>query len=54
MSESASSDPIRWNFESFLVSRSGDLQARFLTGVDLTQPQQTAQIEALLNAKEEI
>ena len=46
--------PVRWNFESFLVSRSGEKQARWLTGTDLTQPQFTRQIEALLDAKTEL
>ena len=46
--------PIRWNFESFLISRNGQKAARWLTGTDITQPQATAQIEALLNAKDEI
>ena len=44
--------PIRWNFESFLVSRNGEKQARWLTGTDITQSQATEQIEALLDADE--
>lgn len=46
--------PIKWNFESFLISRAGLQVARFATGVDLTHKQQTDQIEALLDAKEEL
>lgn len=46
--------PIRWNFESFLVSRAGEKQARWLTGTDITQQTATEQIEALLAAKDEI
>ena len=46
--------PIRWNFESFLISRAGEKSARFVTGTDITSASVTAQIEALLNAKDEI
>lgn len=42
--------PIRWNFESFLLSRSGELQKRWATGTDLTARAQTSAIEALLAA----
>lgn len=46
--------PIRWNFESFLVSRTGAQVARWATGTDITAPQQTQQIEALLDEKTEL
>ena len=46
--------PIRWNFESFLVSRTGEKAARWVTGTDLTAAAQTRQIEALLEAKTEL
>jgi len=42
--------PIRWNFEIFLLSRSGELQKRWATGTDLTALPQTSAIEALLAA----
>ena len=46
--------PIAWNFESFLLSRSGQQIARWKTGTDITLPEHTQQIEALLDAKDEI
>jgi len=51
---SGSAEPIRWNFESFLISRGGQQVARFPTGTDLTAKQQTERIEALLSAKDEV
>ncbi|KAL1524447.1 hypothetical protein AB1Y20_019342 [Prymnesium parvum] len=46
--------PIRWNFESFLVTRAGNLHLRWPTGTDLTAPEQTKEIEHLLEAKEDL
>ena len=46
--------PIRWNFESFLVTRQGALHTRWATGVDLTAAEQTREIEELLAAKDEV
>lgn len=43
--------PIKWNFESFLLSREGELMARFITGADLLSTSTIGQIEALLAAK---
>ena len=46
--------PIRWNFESFLLTRSGALHKRWATGTDLTAAEQTNEIEQLLAAKDEV
>ena len=48
--------PIKWNFETFLVSRSGKTVARWATGTDLEGLGQTQQIEAQLemDAKDEM
>lgn len=46
--------PIRWNFESFLLTRNGNLHIRWPTGTDLTASEQLQQIEKLLDAKEEL
>ena len=41
--------PIKWNFEAFLLSRQGKLQARFITGTDLLSESVLGQIEELLD-----
>ena len=46
--------PIRWNFESFLVTRQGALHTRWATGTDLTAAEQEREIEELLAAKDEV
>ena len=46
--------PIKWNFESFLVSRNGELHKRWATGTDLVATEQTREIEELLAAKYEL
>ena len=48
------SEPIKWNFETFLVSRQGTVQERWRTGTDLQAPENRRTIEALLAAKDEI
>ena len=47
-------EPIKWNFEAFLVRRSGAVHARWPTGTDLTAAEQRAAIEALLDEKDEL
>lgn len=47
----AGGDPIRWNFEVFLISRSGELIKRWMSGGALTAPDGTAAVEAALAAK---
>jgi len=46
--------PIRWNFESFLVSRTGEVHTRWGSGTELTAPDKLRTIEALLVAKSEL
>ena len=46
----AAAEPIKWNFEAFLVTRGGQLHRRWPTGTDLTAPEQRREIEALLAA----
>lgn len=46
--------PIGWNFESFLITREGEVHTRWKTGVDLTAAQQTRVIERLLADKVEL
>jgi len=50
----SAANPIRWNFESFLISRTGQQDGRFLTGTDLLKKPVTDQIEALLDARDEL
>lgn len=47
-------EPIKWNFESFMISRSGQSIARYATGTDLLSAQITKAIEAQLDAKTEL
>ena len=53
-SAAGSRPPIGWNFESFLMTREGEMHTRWKTGVDLTAPQQTEVIELLLADKVEL
>lgn len=52
--QSDAQQPIRWNFESFLISRDGNLQVRWPTGTDLTSDEAIEEIENLLTAKGEL
>ena len=47
-------EPIKWNFETFLVSRSGAQVARWATGTDLTSSPVVTTIEGELAAKTEL
>eukprot|EP00965_Chrysotila_dentata_P250242 6209336-Pleurochrysis_carterae.AAC.1 len=49
-----SGPPIRWNFESFLISRSGEVHRRWATGTTLTNSESRREIESLLSAKDEM
>lgn len=42
---------IKWNFEKFLVDRSGKVVARFRSGADPMSPQVTSAVEAALAGK---
>ena len=46
--------PVGWNFESFLVSRKGELVKRYPTGTVLTSKEVKADIEAQLSLRTEL
>ena len=46
--------PVGWNFESFLVSRKGELVKRYPTGTVLTSKEVKADIEAELSLRTEL
>ena len=51
---SSAASPIKWNFESFVVSRTGQQVARWATGADITSASYTKVIEDELAKKDEM
>jgi glutathione peroxidase len=49
--ESAVSGPVKWNFQKYLVNRSGAIVEKFAPGVEPTEQEVLDKIEQLLNEK---